>query len=81
MDQITGPSLYLRLAERLSIMKGFTYYHYLDCFEEAVGQMKQWIASGQLKHFEQHEKGLDNFHESFNKLFTGGNLGMLIITL
>ncbi len=81
MDQITGPSLYLRLAERLSVMRGFTYYHYLDCFDEAVAQMKQWIASDQLKHFEHHEAGLENFHENFNKLFTGGNLGKLIITL
>ena len=81
MDLVAGPSLYLRLAERLSVMKGFTYYHYLDYFDESTEQLKNWILTGQLKHFEHHEQGLENFHHSFNLLFTGGNLGKLIITL
>lgn len=81
MDNVTGPNLYLRLAERISVMKGFTYYHYLDCFAEAVVQLKAWIDSGQLKHYEHHEQGLEDFHQSFNKLFTGANHGKLIITL
>lgn len=61
------------------MMKGFTYYHYLSCFDEAVAQMKAWIASGQLKYFEQQENGLENFAGAFNKLFTGGNRGKLIV--
>ncbi|WP_240554952.1 MDR family NADP-dependent oxidoreductase [Oceanicoccus sagamiensis] len=81
MDEIIGPSLYLRLAERISIMKGFTYYHYLDSFDEAVSQMREWIDQGQLKHFEHHEDGLEDFHNSFNKLFTGSNQGKLMISL
>jgi NADPH-dependent curcumin reductase CurA len=80
MEQIIGPSLYLRLAERRSVMRGFTYFHYLDCFDEAVSQLKQWVSEGKVKHFEHHEHGLDNFHAVFNKLFEGGNYGKLILT-
>ncbi|MEH6590721.1 MAG: NADP-dependent oxidoreductase [Halioglobus sp.] len=80
LDQIIGPALYLRLAERRSVMRGFTYYHYLDSFDEAVSQLKQWVGEGKVKYFEHQEHGLEDFHAVFNKLFEGGNYGKLILT-
>jgi len=79
MDAVVGPSQYLRLPERHSTLKGFTYFHYVDRFEQGVAQMKEWVAGGQVKQFEQCEYGLENFHNSFNKLFSGDHRGKLII--
>jgi NADPH-dependent curcumin reductase CurA len=79
MDAVVGPSAYLRLPERHSTLKGFTYYHYFEEYEQATAQLREWINAGQLKFFEDIDQGLENFHDRFIKMFTGGNKGKLFI--
>ena len=39
MDNVTGPSMYLRLAERQSSMEGFAYFHFPESIAPAVAEL------------------------------------------
>ena len=81
LNQVAGPSEYLKIAERNANLKGFTSYYYQDRFPEAVIQLRQWLEAGEIKHFEQLEHGLENFPAVFDQLFRGGNVGKLLLAL
>jgi len=79
MEKVTGPSLYLRLAERNSRMAGFTVTHYRDHFPEARAQLGNWLVSGQLKLREHVEQGIENLGATLLKLFDGSHTGKLLL--
>ena len=79
MDRVQEPSEYLRIPERKLSMLGFTYFHYADRFAEGVAVLRDWVASGKLRFFEDHVTGLENFPSHFIKLFTGEHRGKLCI--
>lgn len=80
-DNITGPSLYLRLAERYSRMEGFTVMHFADRFDEAHDQLSSWLDSGELVLPEQIEQGIERFPETLLRLLNGGHMGKLMIAI
>ena len=80
MDEVRGPTEYLRIPERKLSMLGFTYFHYAERFPEGVAALREWVASGQVKFFEDHMRGLENFPAHFIKLFTGAHRGKLCIS-
>ncbi|MEH6570669.1 MAG: NADP-dependent oxidoreductase [Halioglobus sp.] len=79
LNQVVGPSQYLKIAERNANLKGFTSYHYRDRFPEAVVQLRQWLEAGEIRNYEQLEHGLENFPAVFEQLFHGGNVGKLLL--
>jgi NADPH-dependent curcumin reductase CurA len=79
MEQVVGPSLYLRLAERNSRMAGFTVTHYLARFPEARAQLRSWLASGELRLREHVEEGIENLGATLLKLFDGSHTGKLLL--
>ena len=80
LNQVVGPSQYLKIAERNANLKGFTSYYYRDRFPEAVVQLRQWLEAGKIRNYEQLEHGLENFPAVFEQLFQGGNVGKLLLT-
>jgi NADPH-dependent curcumin reductase CurA len=80
LDDVRGPKLYLRLAERNSCMCGFTVDHFQTRFGEASAQLGAWLADGSLKLPEHVEAGIDRFPAALIKLFTGGHMGKLLVT-
>ncbi|MEM9713603.1 MAG: NADP-dependent oxidoreductase, partial [Actinomycetota bacterium] len=48
MDNVVGPSMYLRLAERQSVMEGFAVFHFPDDIPTAVTELAAWVADGSL---------------------------------
>ena len=48
MDNVIGPSMYLRLAERQSCMEGFAYFHFPELIDPAKAELAQWLADGSL---------------------------------
>ena len=78
-QNVRGPSLYLRLAERYARMEGFTVMHFTQHYGEAYAQLGQWLAEGKLKMPEQIEHGIDNFPIALRKLFEGGNTGKMLV--
>lgn len=79
LDNVTGPSLYLRLAERQSRMEGFAYFHFPESFETAQAELAQWLADGSLILDEEVLEGIERYPEALQFMFNGGNTGKLLV--
>jgi len=79
LQDVRGPKLYLRIAERNASMRGFTVDHYASEFPEYIAQIVEWMDEG-LTLPEQIEEGIDAFPEALHKLFVGGHKGKLLVT-
>jgi len=79
MDNVKGPSLYLRLAERQSTMEGFAYFHFPECFDDAASDLTAWLADGSLVAPEHVLEGIDQFPHALEFMYQGGNLGKLLV--
>ena len=60
-------------------MEGFITLDYWDRFAECFDQLRQWAEAGQLHWREQRYQGLDSAPEALNALFTGANIGKVIV--
>ena len=80
MNDVRGPKLYLRLAERNSRMSGFTVDHFADRFPDATETLAAWLHEGKLHLPEHIESGIEQFPKALNMLFTGGHMGKLLVT-
>ncbi|MFZ6875623.1 NADP-dependent oxidoreductase [Undibacterium sp. Di27W] len=76
---IKGPSNYLNLMVKRATMKGVMVSDFYPRAMEAAMVMGGWIMSGKLKSREDIVDGLENFPDTFQKLFTGENNGKLIL--
>lgn len=77
--KIQGPSNYLSLLVTRSTMQGMVVMDYAKNYGEAAQQMGLWMQQGKLKSKEAIFEGIENFQETFNRLFTGEKLGKLIL--
>src|SRR5882724_8506460 len=66
------------LVRRLRV-EGFIILDYASRFMEAATQLGQWKMFGKLKDRETIVEGLEKVPEAINMLFTGGNIGKLIV--
>lgn len=76
---VKGPSMYLRLAERQSRMEGFAVFHFLESLPQAGAELAGWLADGSLRMPEQVVDGLERFPEALQMMFTGANLGKILV--
>ena len=74
-----GPSNYLNLISRRGRMEGFITLDYWDRFDECFDQLRQWADAGLLHWREQRYRGLESAPEALNALFTGANIGKVIV--
>jgi len=79
MDNVVGPSLYLRLAERQSVMEGFAYFHFPESIPKAKAELADWLEADSIVTPEHILDGLDRYPEALNFMYTGGNLGKLMV--
>jgi len=79
MDRVVGPSLYLRLAERQSVMEGFAYFHFPEDIPTAMDELKGWMKDGSVVLAEDILDGIDRYPEALQFMFNGGNLGKLMV--
>src|SRR5437867_4811029 len=68
------------LVKRLRV-EGFIIMDYASRFMEAATQLGQWKMFGKLNDRETIVEGLEKTPDAINMLFTGGNIGKLIVTL
>jgi NADPH-dependent curcumin reductase len=68
------------LIKRLRV-QGFIVIDYASRFTEAAMQLGKWKMFGKLKDRETLVQGLEKAPEAINMLFTGGNIGKLIVKL
>ncbi len=79
LDNVTGPSSYLRLAERHSTMEGFAYFHFPESIGPATAELKEWLVDGSLVLAEEVLEGIERYPEALQFMFNGGNLGKLLV--
>ena len=76
---INGPKNYLSLLINRGTMKGFIVMDYAKDYQKAAMEMGMWMAQGKLKTKEDVYEGIENFRETFNRLFSGEKLGKLVL--
>lgn len=79
MDHVTGPSLYLRLAERQSSMEGFAYFHFPESIQTAKDELTEWLKDGKITMDEEVLEGIDQYPNALQFMFSGGNIGKLLV--
>lgn len=77
--KIEGPSNYLSLLVTRSTMQGMVVMDYAKNYGEAAQKMGMWMQQGKLKSKEDIYEGIENFQQTYNRLFSGEKKGKLIL--
>ena len=76
---IKGPSNYLSLLVNRASMTGMVVMDYASDYGSAAMEMGMWMAQGKLKSREDVDEGIENFYETFGRLFSGDKMGKLVL--
>ncbi len=76
---IQGPKNYLSLLVNRATMQGMVVLDYAKKYAEAGMQMGMWIMEGKLKTEEDVYDGIDNFYDTYQRLFSGDKRGKLLL--
>ncbi len=79
MESVSGPTNYLKLAERHARMEGFAVTHFTEHFPRAQADLMGWLTGGDLVVHEHVEHGIESFPMALQKLLTGGHTGKLLV--
>ena len=60
-------------------MQGMVVFDYADKYKDAAKEMGQWMMQGQLKSEEDVYEGIENFYDTFLRLFNGDKRGKLLL--
>ncbi|KQP39956.1 NADP-dependent oxidoreductase [Pseudorhodoferax sp. Leaf274] len=74
-----GPRNYLSLLVNRARMEGMVVFDYVDRFPQAIAELAGYLQDGRMQSKEDVVQGLDQFPETLNKLFAGGNFGKLVL--
>ena len=74
-----GPYNFANLLMRRTLVKGFIVIDYYERFPEGVQAMAGWLMEGKLKFETDIVDGFENAPASLDRLFTGKNLGKLVV--
>jgi NADPH-dependent curcumin reductase CurA len=78
-ENVVGPKNYLSLLVNRATMQGMVVFDYAPKYGEAARQMGQWMAEGKLKSREDVYEGIENFYDTFKRLFSGEKKGKLVL--
>ncbi len=78
-EEMRGPRNYLSLLVNRASMTGFVVFDYAKRYREAANQMGAWVKAGQLSSQEDIYEGIERFHATFTRLFSGEKLGKLVL--
>lgn len=74
-----GPSNYVNLLSRTASMQGFNALDMWNRFDEAFDDLRRWRHQGSLVHRETVFDGLESCVDALNGLFTGANIGKMLV--
>jgi NADPH-dependent curcumin reductase CurA len=76
---VQGPKNYLSLLVHRARMEGMVVFDYTDRFPQAVAELAGYLKDGRMHSREDVVHGLGTFPEALTKLFTGANVGKLVL--
>jgi NADPH-dependent curcumin reductase len=79
MAAMKGPRNYLNLLVMRARMEGMVVFDYEADYDAAQAQMLRWMQEGKMKLIEDVRTGLRHFPDVLKLLFTGGNMGKLVL--
>ena len=79
LQNVYGPKNYLNLLVNRARMEGMVVFDYVKDYQKAAMEMGMWMAQGKLKSKEDIYEGIENFRETFLRLFSGEKLGKLVL--
>lgn len=79
MANIQGPKNYMKILTARGLLTGIIVFDYFHRYPEAIAELSSWIAQGLIKNKEQIIEGIAHFPKALQMLFTGENLGKLLI--
>jgi NADPH-dependent curcumin reductase len=79
MDNVAGPTNYLKLAERYARMEGFNVMFFGERYGEAETALGGWMAEGRLRMHETVLQGVASFPTALATLLSGGHEGKLLV--
>ena len=78
-EPVPGPYNFSNLLMRRTTLRGFILTDYLDQLETGQKAMAAWLMEGKIKFETDIVEGLENAPLSLERLFTGKNLGKLVV--
>jgi NADPH-dependent curcumin reductase len=79
LDDVQGPKLYLRLAERNASMRGFVVSHHAHRYPEAISEISALLNAGKMSVPDYVVSPIDKFPDALMMLFTGKHTGNLVV--
>lgn len=76
-----GPSNYLSLLVNRATMQGMVVFDWANRYGEAAQALGTWLAQGKLKSREDIYEGIENFPQTYKRLFTGEKSGKLVLKI
>ncbi len=76
-----GPANYVSLLAKSALMQGFNALEEWSRFDEAFAALHQWELDGRLKHRQTIFEGIESCVDALNGLFTGANIGKMLVRL
>ncbi len=74
-----GPANYLSLLVNRASMTGMIVFDWAGRYKEAMQELAGWLAAGKLKSRDSVYEGIENFAQTFDRLFTGEKQGKLVL--
>jgi NADPH-dependent curcumin reductase CurA len=74
-----GPANYVNLLAKTALMQGFNALDEWGRFDEAFAALRGWEQQGLLVHREHVVEGIESCVDALNGLFTGANIGKMLI--
>jgi NADPH-dependent curcumin reductase CurA len=79
IGSFTGPRNYMSLLVNRGTMEGFVVFDYEAEYPRAMAEMAGWMQEGKLQGKEHIVEGIETFPSALRMLFSGENLGKLMI--
>ncbi|MBB3605074.1 hypothetical protein FHT40_004758 [Mycolicibacterium sp. BK556] len=74
-----GPANYVNLLAKTASMQGFNALDMWGRFDEAFADLRRWESEGRLVHRQTVFDGLESCVDALNGLFTGANIGKMLV--
>src|SRR6201991_242305 len=76
-----GPANYVHLLSKTATMQGFNALDQWGRFDEAFASLRKWGHEGRIKARQTVFEGVDSCVDALNGLFTGANIGKMLVKL